>query len=126
MPTAASTGPTIALNYAMYETLRDLHMSRHPGRSEPPPAVALAFGSLTGLTSSLLLYPTDLVRRKIQLDAGTAMDSRVTFSRCAVDIFRREGVRGFYHGFQAEAYKVTKGLGGIYLQNICKESANHR
>jgi len=122
VPTVLSTGPTIAVNYATYETLRDAYVRAHPERVQPPTAVSLAFGSASGLASSLLLYPTDLVRRQVQVQgggppSGAGGEPRLTALAVARAILRREGWRGFYHGFQAEASKVVPGMAvafGIY------------
>ena len=117
VPTASSTGPTMAVNYGVYETLRDLYLQHARGPQgealvQPPTWVAMLLGSATGLASSLLLYPTDLVRRRVQMQGPGA---RVRTLAVARDVLAREGLRGFYHGFSAEAFKVMPGMAIAFM-----------
>ena len=163
LPTMTSTGPTMAVNYGTYETLRELYLRRRAAAQaaekrgnkeerrrrssgvdhttttssgvlvQPPTLVAMGLGSVTGLVSSAILYPTDLVRRRVQMQGvtngvtkavqgggggggggGGVQVRRSTWS-LVMDVWRVGGLRGFYHGFAAEALKVMPGMAIAFM-----------
>jgi solute carrier family 25 phosphate transporter 23/24/25/41 len=58
--------PSLAINYAAYETLRSSWLAKTE-LSSPTVPMSLACGSLAGLVSSTATFPLDLVRRRLQL-----------------------------------------------------------
>jgi hypothetical protein len=58
--------PSLAINYAAYETLRSSWLATTE-LSSPTVPMSLACGSLAGLVSSTATFPLDLVRRRLQL-----------------------------------------------------------
>ncbi|CAL5388399.1 unnamed protein product [Camellia sinensis] len=113
--TLLSVGPSIAISFSVYETLRSYWHSQRP--SDSTVMVSLACGSLSGIASSTATFPLDLVRRRIQLE-GAAGQARVyntglfgTFSH----ILRTEGPRGLYRGILPEYYKVVPGVGIVFM-----------
>lgn len=124
--TLAQVAPSLAINYAAYETLRSVWLGRQaaeqPRRGgldddddEPPvnPSVAatLACGSLAGLISSTATFPLDVVRRRLQLQ-GSHGEREVygSYTGAFRAISRAEGLRGFYSGILPEYYKVVPGV----------------
>ena len=57
------------------------------------------------MTTSVLLYPADVIRRRMQVDCphSPLMSARAH----VVQILRSEGVRGFYRGILPEMLKVA-------------------
>ncbi|XP_031267820.1 mitochondrial substrate carrier family protein B-like [Pistacia vera] len=108
-------GPSIAISFTVYESLRSFWQSRSPNDSTV--MVSLACGSLSGIASSTATFPLDLVRRRMQLE-GAGGRARVyntglfgTFGH----IIRSEGLRGLYRGILPEYYKVVPSVGIVFM-----------
>lgn len=113
--TLLGVGPSIAISFTVYESLRSFWQSQRPNDSTV--MVSLACGSLSGIASSTATFPLDLVRRRMQLE-GAAGRARVyncgllgTFGH----IVRSEGFRGLYRGILPEYYKVVPGVGIVFM-----------
>jgi len=108
--TLLQVGPSLAINYAAYETTRSAWLAR-TDRTTPSVGMSLACGSVAGLLSSTLTFPLDLVRRRLQLQ-GQAGSRRVypSYLGAFKDIVRTEGVGGLYAGILPEYYKVIPGV----------------
>ncbi|OAY85384.1 Mitochondrial substrate carrier family protein B [Ananas comosus] len=112
---AQGVGPSIAISFSVYETLRSYWQIKRP--QDSPVFVSLACGSLSGIASSTITFPLDLVRRRMQLE-GVAGRARVynsglfgTFGH----IVRTEGYRGLYRGILPEYYKVVPSVGIVFM-----------
>ncbi|XP_078174869.1 uncharacterized protein LOC144568395 [Carex rostrata] len=113
--TLLGVGPSIAISFAVYETLRTYWQTNRPQDSNT--LVSLACGSLSGVASSTATFPLDLVRRRMQLE-GAGGRARVyntglfgTFGQ----IVRTEGPRGLYRGILPEYYKVVPSVGIVFM-----------
>ncbi|XP_027073070.1 mitochondrial substrate carrier family protein B-like [Coffea eugenioides] len=113
--TLLGVGPSIAISFSVYETLRSFWHSERPDDSTV--VVSLACGSLSGIASSTATFPLDLVRRRMQLE-GVGGRARVyntgllgTFGH----IIRTEGLRGLYRGIMPEYYKVVPSVGIVFM-----------
>ncbi|KAH0865103.1 hypothetical protein HID58_082314 [Brassica napus] len=138
--TLVGVGPSIAISFSAYESLRSYWMSNRPHDS--PVVVSLACGSLSGMASStvsqlldqtqlisLLLqivqfttdfvstFPLDLVRRRKQLEGigGRAVVYKTGLFGTLKRIIKTEGVRGLYRGILPEYYKVVPGVGICFM-----------
>lgn len=113
--TLLGVGPSIAISFSVYETLRSHWQLERPQDSAV--LVSLTCGSLSGIASSTLTFPLDLVRRRMQLE-GAGGRARVynsgligTFGQ----IIRNEGLRGLYRGILPEYYKVVPSVGIVFM-----------
>ncbi|KGN54303.1 mitochondrial substrate carrier family protein B [Cucumis sativus] len=113
--TLLGVGPSIAISFSVYESLRSFWQSRRPNDS--PVMVSLACGSLSGIASSTVTFPLDLVRRRKQLE-GAAGQARIyntglygTFKH----IVKTEGFKGLYRGILPEYYKVVPSVGIVFM-----------
>ncbi|CAL9059396.1 uncharacterized protein LOC135650567 [Musa acuminata AAA Group] len=113
--TLLGVGPSLAISFSVYETLRSHWQLKRPHDSAV--LVSLASGSLSGIASSTVTFPLDLVRRRKQLE-GAAGRSRV-YTTSLFGTFRHilgtEGVRGLYRGILPEYYKVVPGVGIAFM-----------
>ncbi|KAJ1384278.1 Mitochondrial carrier protein [Sesbania bispinosa] len=113
--TLLGVGPSIAISFSVYESLRSFWKSQRPDDSTV--MVSLACGSLSGIASSSATFPLDLVRRRMQLE-GAGGRARV-YNTSLFGTFRRiiqnEGVRGLYRGILPEYYKVVPGVGIVFM-----------
>ena len=62
----SQVAPSLAINYASYETLRSSWLLA-TDRTTPTVPMSLACGSVAGLVSSTATFPLDLVRRRLQV-----------------------------------------------------------
>ena len=108
--TLMQVAPSLAINYAAYETTRSVWLAAKNERA-PSVGMSLACGSIAGLISSTATFPLDLVRRRLQLQ-GYTRSSKVYGSYVGAfsDIIRSEGWKGLYSGILPEYYKVIPGV----------------
>jgi len=97
-PTLVGVAPSLAMNFAVYETLR-VKIARVAPASAAP-ALALAAGSASGAVSAIVCFPLDLVRRRMQLlpppGEGGARVAPLRMLDVARGVAARDGLRGFY------------------------------
>ncbi|XP_074279806.1 uncharacterized protein LOC141605072 isoform X2 [Silene latifolia] len=114
-PTLLSVGPNIAISFSVYETLRSQWQPERPHDSTP--LVSLACGSVSGIASSTVIFPIDLVRRRMQLE-GAGGRARVYNSGILGTlghIIQSEGFRGLYRGILPEYYKVVPSVSIVFM-----------
>ncbi|KAL2932362.1 Mitochondrial substrate carrier family protein B [Bienertia sinuspersici] len=113
--TLLSVGPNIAISFSVYETLRSQWQLKRPDDS--PVLVSLACGSISGVASSTVIFPIDLVRRRMQLEGagGRARVYKSGILGTFKDIVRSEGLRGLYRGILPEYYKVVPSVGIVFM-----------
>ncbi|BDA48501.1 probable envelope ADP,ATP carrier protein, chloroplastic [Coccomyxa sp. Obi] len=98
-PALIGTAPFAALNFASYDLLKK-HLFDADIR--PSTAGTLGLGATSGLLASSVCFPLDTVRRQMQMRACTYTSQAHAFAT----IWNREGYRGFYRGWTANALKV--------------------
>ncbi|KAF5179938.1 Mitochondrial carrier protein coac2 [Thalictrum thalictroides] len=113
--TLLGVGPSIAISFSVYETLRSSWHLRRPQDSTV--LVSLACGSLSGIASSTATFPLDLVRRRMQLEGagGRARVYKTGLFGTFEHIMRSEGLRGLYRGILPEYYKVVPSVGIVFM-----------
>ncbi|KAI4354576.1 hypothetical protein L6164_003426 [Bauhinia variegata] len=113
--TLLGVGPSIAISFSVYETLRSYWQSERPKDSTV--MVSLACGSLSGIASSTATFPLDLVRRRMQLEGagGRACVYNTGLFGTFRHIINTEGVRGLYRGILPEYYKVVPSVGIVFM-----------
>eukprot|EP00613_Pedinella_sp_CCMP2098_P083577 CAMPEP_0171994010 /NCGR_PEP_ID=MMETSP0993-20121228/278739_1 /TAXON_ID=483369 /ORGANISM="non described non described, Strain CCMP2098" /LENGTH=460 /DNA_ID=CAMNT_0012647079 /DNA_START=84 /DNA_END=1466 /DNA_ORIENTATION=+ len=92
-----------------------------PSRLEPATQLMVnaCCGALSGITSTLLIYPLDLVRRRMQMqglqDGGGVGGGGGGRAVAEVrQIVRLEGVRGLYRGLPSEICKIVPMVGTTF------------
>ncbi|PUZ41745.1 hypothetical protein GQ55_9G529300 [Panicum hallii var. hallii] len=113
--TLLGVGPSIAVSFSVYETLRTHWQIERPYDS--PVLISLACGSLSGIASSTFTFPLDLVRRRMQLEGagGRARIYNTGLFGTFGHIVRTEGFRGLYRGILPEYCKVVPGVGIVFM-----------
>ncbi|KAH9681223.1 mitochondrial substrate carrier family protein [Citrus sinensis] len=96
--TLLGVGPSIAISFSVYETLR-------------------SFWHLSTIASSITTFPLDLVRQRKELEeAGGWARGYTTGLFCTFKyIIRTEGFRGLYRGILLEYYKAVPGVGICFM-----------
>ncbi|QLL34525.1 hypothetical protein HG536_0G03870 [Torulaspora globosa] len=103
-PTSLGVVPYVALNFAVYEQLKELA----PG-TDLSPLYKLAIGAISGGVAQTVIYPFDLLRRRFQVLAMGGNELGFYYSSVAdalTTIGRTEGVAGYYKGLTANLFKV--------------------
>lgn len=113
--TLLGVGPSIAISFSVYETLRTYWHTQRPYDSTI--MVSLACGSLSGIASSTATFPLDLVRRRMQLEGagGRARVYKTGLFGTFRHIIQTEGLRGLYRGILPEYYKVVPSVGIVFM-----------
>ncbi|KAL8539119.1 hypothetical protein ACS0TY_000926 [Phlomoides rotata] len=108
-------GPNLAISFSVYDTARSYWQLQRPEDSTI--LVSLACGSLSGIASSTVAYPLDLVRRRMQLEGagGRARVYRAGLVGTFRHIIRSEGWSGLYRGILPEYYKVVPSVGIVFM-----------
>jgi len=94
-------GPYNALNFSLYFYLSDQfnHIEKNTQK--------LLAGGLSGLGAVTITYPTDLIRRRLQLQGfDKAVPPYSGIIDCTTQIVRKEGLRGLYRGLGATYIKL--------------------
>ncbi|KAF4318031.1 hypothetical protein BBO99_00007688 [Phytophthora kernoviae] len=126
------TVPNLAINFTLYESLKEYarefrrsqvlagltgidreeaaerHESTHLGVAD-----TLCCGGAAGIASSLVTFPIDVVRRRLQISAIHAESAGIkpTPSGIASELFQTQGISGFYRGLTPELMKVVPMVG---------------
>eukprot|EP00916_Digyalum_oweni_P002346 GHVL01004300.1.p1 GENE.GHVL01004300.1~~GHVL01004300.1.p1 ORF type:complete len:298 (+),score=63.10 GHVL01004300.1:59-952(+) len=88
------------------------------------PGTILLFSGLAGIGGWLPVHPFDVLKTRMQL-AGECKNQKSGCIRIATNIFRTEGIAGFYSGIsagvarQATYTTLRAGLYQIFRDNIC-------
>lgn len=125
-----SAVPTIALNFAIFDTLRPIIC-----RQEPAAKIEVACtGSCSAAMASSITFPLDLLKKQLQLNGSHSLQLQLDGSACAkqqpstpifvgsaIDaarsIKRNAGWRGFYRGLTLEIAKVAPGGAILFVSN---------
>ncbi|PNT69917.1 hypothetical protein BRADI_2g02880v3 [Brachypodium distachyon] len=113
--TLLGVGPSIAISFCVYESLRSHWQMERPNDSTA--VVSLFSGSLSGIASSTATFPLDLVKRRMQLHgaAGTVPIDKSSIAGTIRQILQKEGPRGFYRGIVPEYLKVVPSVGIAFM-----------
>lgn len=107
-----TTMPNTGINLMTYEYLKKLILGEDR-RKAPNPAVMMAIGSTSALISSTLLYPFSAIGSKLIM-LGAKVDLKPherSLKSMVTNIFKKEGLRGFYKGYLPGISKIVLGNG---------------
>jgi len=97
--------PYLSINFYVFNYLKD--KTNQSGN----PLINLNNGCIAGTTAISITYPTDLIRRRLQMDKGT----RPNMITCVKDIYKTQGFRGFYKGYLTGIGKVAPMSGITFM-----------
>ncbi|ODQ77579.1 hypothetical protein BABINDRAFT_163314 [Babjeviella inositovora NRRL Y-12698] len=113
VPTTLGVAPYVAINFAVYEKLRELIPE-----SPSAPLYRLLSGAVAGGVAQTLIYPFDLLRRRFQVQGmckGQLGYEYTSVMHALVSIFKKEGFFGAYKGLTANLYKVVPSMAVSWL-----------
>lgn len=108
-PTSLGVVPYVALNFCVYEQLREFVPSSGGGVSGSSSMYMLAIGAVSGGVAQTATYPFDLLRRRFQVLAMGQSELGFYYSGvidALVTIGKTEGFKGYYRGLTANLFKV--------------------
>ena len=97
VPSVMHVAPSFALSFSVYAASKD----KLKNVVALPAVSPLICGSISGLVAGAVMFPIDVVRRRMQVNSGAGMIA------CAQKIWLSDGMRGFYRGLPAELAKVV-------------------
>lgn len=122
LPSVIGVVPYVGLNFAVYETLKDVLIKMKGCRDERDLSIAtrLACGAVAGTTGQTVAYPFDVVRRRLQVsgwqgaqtlhaDAGHAV-VYTGMADCFVRTVKEEGVGALFKGLAPNYLKVVPSI----------------
>lgn len=114
MPTIYGVAPYVGLNFAVYESVRELFTPE--GQTSPSAIGKLGAGAISGAVAQTLTYPFDVLRRRFQV----ANVDKLSFHYNSVygalkSIVVKEGLRGLYKGLSANLLKVVPSMASNWL-----------
>jgi solute carrier family 25 phosphate transporter 23/24/25/41 len=122
LPSVIGVIPYVGLNFAVYETLKDVLIKMYDCRDERDLTIAtrLACGAVAGTTGQTVAYPFDVVRRRLQVsgwagarelhaDHGAAVAYR-GMGDCFVRTIKEEGVKALFKGLAPNYLKVVPSI----------------
>ena len=126
-PTLLVAVPNLAISYTVYGTLKEYvldddvfyNLRKIDAESGDPKlgfALTLACGAASGTLSTLVTFPFDTVRRRMQIqNLHIPEPERLTARQQASSVIQREGLSGLYRGLTPELMKVIPMVGTMFL-----------
>ncbi len=108
--------PYAGFKFAFFEKFKHLHFILKK-KKEISNFENLIYGGGAGCCAVTITYPTDLLRRKRQVQIITGEAKNGSYLDLIKGVYRREGYRGFYHGLQATYYKVIPSTAFMFAIN---------
>lgn len=105
-PTSLGVVPYVALNFAVYEQLKEFMPVTDPTIAH---LYKLTMGAISGGIAQTIVYPFDLLRRRFQVLAmgGNELGFKYkSVSDALITIGKTEGYKGYYKGLTANLFKV--------------------
>jgi solute carrier family 25 carnitine/acylcarnitine transporter 20/29 len=73
---------------------------------------SFVFGSISGLTSWIFIYPSDLIKTQYQ---ALKTDSNISITQVISSIYKKDGFFGFYRGFNFAIMRALPLHGGVFF-----------
>ena len=99
--------PFIGLKMTLFDLLKS--------QTDPSLSNNFLLGGIAGGLAMFLTYPTDLIRRKIQVSVVEQTNSSI--SECVRLLYRTEGIFGFYRGLLPSFMKITPTMAVVFAIN---------
>jgi solute carrier family 25 phosphate transporter 23/24/25/41 len=114
-PTLMGIAPYVAINMTTFDLLRRKYL---PNRDHPYfSLINLSLGACAGFTAAGITYPTDLIRRRMQLQGTSGVDLPKYNGTmdCIKTMIRTEGVRSLYKGLIPCFMKVVPSMAVSFM-----------
>lgn len=107
-----NVGPYIGINFAVFHGLDDLYKTNNP-------IIHFLYGCVSGTTSVIFTFPTDLVRNRMHIQKSPLWKGEhySNIFDAVKSIYIKEGVLGFYKGSRAAMVRVSVSMGIMFMVN---------
>ena len=95
--------PYVGLKFAFYEGFKNKY-SKIKNKTKLTAVENLILGGIAGTCAVSITYPTDLIRRRRQIQILN--DQLGSYKGLIENLYSKEGVKGFYRGLKTTYYKV--------------------
>jgi len=117
VPTLFGIAPYVALNFAVFDTLKRKYL---PNRDHQYfDVINFSLGAISGGVAASLTYPTDVIRRRVQLmgyqGTGLNMPKYDGTWHCITSTVKQEGIRGLYKGMVPCWLKVVPSMAIAFM-----------
>lgn len=115
-PTTLGVAPYVAINFALYENMRD-RMNKSP-KDFSNPIWKLSAGALSSFIGGVLIYPLDILRKRYQVASMAGGELGFQYKsvfHALYSMFRYEGFFGAYKGLTANLYKIVPSMAVSWL-----------
>lgn len=122
LPSVIGVVPYVGLNFAVYETLKDVVIKAYGFKDDRELSIAirLGCGAVAGTTGQTVAYPFDVVRRRLQVsgwqgakslhaDHGSAIAYR-GMTDCFARTVQEEGMQALFKGLAPNYLKVVPSI----------------
>ncbi|KAI3403620.1 hypothetical protein KGF56_003547 [Candida oxycetoniae] len=116
VPTTMGVAPYVAINFALYERLRE-YMDESP-QDFSNPIWKLSAGAFSSFVGGVLIYPLDVLRKRFQVAnmAGGELGFQYkSVTHALYSMFKHEGFFGAYKGLTANLYKIVPSMAVSWL-----------
>lgn len=126
-PTLLVAVPNFAISYTTYGTLKE-HMidddlfynlrriDADSGESKLGFALTVACGGASGILATLVTFPMDTIRRRMQVqNLHVAIENRMTSRQQLQHLVHKEGLKSLYRGLTPEILKVIPMVGTMFV-----------
>eukprot|EP00928_Gymnodinium_smaydae_P024123 TRINITY_DN19626_c0_g1_i3.p1 TRINITY_DN19626_c0_g1~~TRINITY_DN19626_c0_g1_i3.p1 ORF type:complete len:330 (-),score=39.28 TRINITY_DN19626_c0_g1_i3:67-1014(-) len=96
--------PSVSISFGAYDLMKE--QIQHTGMSEASLPATVIAGGTSGIVGSVLTYPMDVVRRRLQVMGMDTSIPRRSWLEEAKHIWKFEGRRGFWRGLTPELVKI--------------------
>lgn len=108
--------PYAGFKFAFFEEFRRLR-KKYYGNQPFSSVENLVFGGLAGCGAVTITYPTDLLRRKRQVQIILQETKDLSFFGLIRNTYQKEGIRAFYKGLAVTYYKVIPSTALAFAMN---------
>ena len=115
IPSLMGIAPYVAINFAAFDFFKEIYL---PSRSSPYfDLINLLCGAAAGACAATVTYPSDVIRRKLQLSGveGIDLPKYKGIWDCCTQIAAKEGAVGFYRGLIACYLKVVPAMSIAFM-----------
>lgn len=125
-PTLMVAVPNFSISWMVYGSLKEYALEdelfynlrkvdANTGEEKLGFQLTLMCGALSGTLSTMVTFPFDTVRRRMQIQGQHfALDERVSSTQMIRSLLKKDGIKGFYRGITPEVMKVIPMVGTMF------------
>lgn len=125
-PTLMVAVPNFSISWVVYGSLKEYalddelfynlrRVDLETGEQKLGFLLTLAFGAASGTLSTLVTFPFDTVRRRMQVQGQhIVLEERLTAIQMMRSLLKKDSIKGFYRGLTPEVMKVVPMVGTMF------------